>query len=244
MSDHPSHPNANQNVAETNSFLTDLPEDSIFTPDLEVVCQIHLLLFRGISGHPHIDAIAGALKTIRTFIQLEGGSHATRRYLHHVLPEDVPREFGLFQQEMRGLRQTLCPPTAGSLSLQAKLDRLIYVATFHARFVYIHPFADGNGRVGRAIAVFQLMQLFEQEIQSFLVPNYVTGNLSLWEPEFLRPQPETHRASYYETALAKVRENLVYLVRYFNLYCPDLVLPRVLQLPPVGPVEDIRHTPP
>ena len=37
-------------------------------------------------------------------------------------------------------------------------DTLKVAAYFHARFEYIHPFADGNGRVGRALFNYFLME--------------------------------------------------------------------------------------
>lgn len=62
-------------------------------------------------------------------------------------------------------------------------DRLIQVAIAHYQFEAIHPFADGNGRVGRLIIP---LYLYEQGIISY--PN-------LYISEFL----ETHRRDYYDT---------------------------------------------
>jgi Fic family protein len=40
---------------------------------------------------------------------------------------------------------------------EAAKDPLLTAAYFHARFEYIHPFADGNGRVGRTLMNYYLM---------------------------------------------------------------------------------------
>lgn len=40
---------------------------------------------------------------------------------------------------------------------------LVYLARFHAQFEQIHPFADGNGRVGRLL-------LFKECLKEGLVP--------------------------------------------------------------------------
>ncbi|MDR1703261.1 MAG: Fic family protein [Clostridiales bacterium] len=51
------------------------------------------------------------------------------------MPEDVPRDVEELLTEL----------------LDIPRDALIRAAAyFHLRFEYIHPFADGNGRVGRA----------------------------------------------------------------------------------------------
>jgi Fic family protein len=45
----------------------------------------------------------------------------------------------------------------GELSSNEKKDILVVAAYFHAQFEYIHPFADGNGRVGRTLLNYLLM---------------------------------------------------------------------------------------
>lgn len=47
-------------------------------------------------------------------------------------------------------------------------NRLIAVAQFHARFLRIHPFDDGNGRVARAILMQQCLDFFGRADMSLL----------------------------------------------------------------------------
>ncbi len=61
-------------------------------------------------------------------------------------------------------------------------DRLIQAAVMHYQFEAIHPFADGNGRVGRLLIP---LYLFEKGLTAY--PN-------LYVSEFL----EAHRRDYYE----------------------------------------------
>jgi Fic family protein len=63
-------------------------------------------------------------------------------------PEDVPHDMALLLTEMQDLSERK--------AIQPEI--LLKAATyFHARFEYIHPFADGNGRVGRTLLNYFLM---------------------------------------------------------------------------------------
>ncbi|MDR1375911.1 MAG: Fic family protein [Synergistaceae bacterium] len=58
------------------------------------------------------------------------------------LPEDVEKDLTELLEE---------------LTSNENKDTLIVTAYFHAHFEYIHPFADGNGRVGRTLLNYWLM---------------------------------------------------------------------------------------
>ncbi len=68
-------------------------------------------------------------------------------------------------------------------------DRLVQAAIAHFQFEAIHPFGDGNGRVGRLL------------IPLYLYDKGITSQPNLYVSEFL----ETHRRDYYER-LNKVSE--------------------------------------
>lgn len=69
-------------------------------------------------------------------------------------------------------------------------DKLIQLAILHAEFEALHPFLDGNGRLGR---MFVPLFLFEKEVLSLPV-FYVSAFL------------ESHREEYYERLLAISRD--------------------------------------
>lgn len=70
-------------------------------------------------------------------------------------------------------------------------DLLVQLAIAHAEFEAIHPFLDGNGRLGRLI-----VPLFLRSKGLLSTPNFYVS-------EFL----ESHRAEYYERLLAVSRDN-------------------------------------
>lgn len=70
-------------------------------------------------------------------------------------------------------------------------DKLIQLAILHAEFEAIHPFLDGNGRLGR-----------------LLVPLYLMSNNLLSSPTFYASAYlEAHRDEYYDRLLAVSRDN-------------------------------------
>src|SRR5437588_5337539 len=75
------------------------------------------------------------------------------------------------------------------LYAEAHLPPLVQLALVHYQFETIHPFLDGNGRLGRLLAVFYLVQ--QQVLPQPLL--------------YLSAYFETHRREYYER-LQAVRE--------------------------------------
>jgi Fic family protein len=72
-----------------------------------------------------------------------------------------------------------------------ELDRFVQLAVVHAEFEAIHPFLDGNGRLGRL-----LVPLFLVEKKILARPNfYISGYL------------EQHRDEYYDRLLAVSRDD-------------------------------------
>jgi Fic family protein len=63
---------------------------------------------------------------------------------HYVAPEDVPREMGELMDWYRTEGQTLHP--------------VVTAALLHYRFVRIHPFDDGNGRISRLLLNYHLLR--------------------------------------------------------------------------------------
>ena len=99
--------------------------------------QLHALVLRDIS-----DAAAGFYRTVD--VRITGSDHLPPG------PETVP-------VEMADLSDWLRSRSGGGPEYASK-NGLLYAAAAHAAFVTIHPFVDGNGRVGRLLMNLLLMR--------------------------------------------------------------------------------------
>ncbi|MGH8191284.1 MAG: Fic family protein [Rhodanobacteraceae bacterium] len=165
----------------------------------------------------YIDAINGAiadLKTLPLSNRLLRKAHAT--LLSGVRGEHkLPGEFRTSQNWIGGsglADAAFIPPHhEGVPELMGDLERfwhdeaitvphLIRVAISHYQFETIHPFLDGNGRIGR---------LF---IPLYLVSNNLLAKPSLYLSDFF----ERNRASYYDALMrVRVANDLIHWVRFF-----------------------------
>jgi fido (protein-threonine AMPylation protein) len=138
--------------------------------------QLHLRILDQV-GHVHIDRLkiahrsifpdsspwAGKLRKEHVYIVDTHGTVArivdlaeAETKMSTIAPEriddNLQRLFGHWNQ----IVEKLCEREAVT-----KLDE---VAHFHHEFELIHPFADGNGRIGRMLLEEQLAQLFGEQI--------------------------------------------------------------------------------
>jgi Fic family protein len=112
--------------------LEDLPISS------RLICEIHGILMKGVRGGKH--ATPGLMRTSQNWIG--GGSVMDTTYVPPIVPE--------MKQCFLDLEKYI-----HSDPMEAPL---IQCALVHYQFEAIHPFLDGNGRIGRLLITFMLLE--------------------------------------------------------------------------------------
>lgn len=134
---------ANQNVADVINYIkaTEYALQRLDTLPLcnRLIKETHAVLMSGVRGQ---EKSPGEFRTSQNWIGAAGSTLKTARYIPPC-PEDMI-------QAMSDLEKYI--------NVDDTLDVLIQAALIHYQFETIHPFLDGNGRVGRLLITLFLME--------------------------------------------------------------------------------------
>ena len=135
--------NANQNVADVVNYIkaTEFALERMNTLPLcnRLIKETHEVLMSGVRGQ---EKNPGEFRTSQNWIGAAGSSLKNARYIPPN-PEDMINAMSELEKYINS---------------DDSLDLLIQAALLHYQFETIHPFLDGNGRVGRLLITLFLME--------------------------------------------------------------------------------------
>jgi len=136
-----------------------------------IVLESHKILLNSVRGH---GKSPGRYRRIPNWIGPKGCSIDEARYVP-IEAERLPQAMSHWEKYIH----------------EAAPDRLIQLALLHAEFEALHPFLDGNGRLGRMLIPLFLYQAEIIQQPMFYISAYL----------------ESHRDEYYERLLAVSRND-------------------------------------
>ena len=118
---------------------------------IRLLCDTHRILMQGIRGE---NKLPGEIRRSQNWI---GGSRPGRARFVPPPPEEVPCTLGAMERWLHA---------------DSDLFPLVRIALAHVQFETIHPFLDGNGRIGRLLIALlaEHWQLLEQPLLYVSVP--------------------------------------------------------------------------
>ena len=142
-----------------------------FPLSIRLLREIHEKLLHGVRGN---EAMPGELRTSQNWIGAQGCTLNEAIFIPPP-PHEIATSLGKLETFMNA---------------ESNMPFLIKIGLIHAQFETIHPFTDGNGRVGRLIVTF------------LLCPREILLKPVLYLSHFLK----THRSEYYER-LQRIRDH-------------------------------------
>ncbi|MCM1532722.1 MAG: Fic family protein [Ruminococcus flavefaciens] len=135
--------NANRNVADVVNYIkaTEFAVKRLSSLPLcnRLIKETHEVLMSGVRGQ---EKSPGEFRTSQNWIGGQGSTLKNARYIPPS-PEDMIEAMSDLEKYMNA---------------EDELDALIRAALIHYQFETIHPFLDGNGRVGRLLITLFLME--------------------------------------------------------------------------------------
>ena len=153
--------NANQNVADVINYIraTEYALNRLKTLPLcnRLIKETHAVLMEGVRGQ---EKSPGEFRTSQNWIGAAGSTLKTASYIPP-RPEDMVEAMSDLEKYIHA---------------EDPLDVLIQAALIHYQFETIHPFLDGNGRVGRLLITLFLMERGVLQAPALYISFYLKKN--------------------------------------------------------------------
>ena len=153
--------NANQNVADVINYIraTEYALNRLNTLPLcnRLIKETHAVLMEGVRGQ---EKSPGEFRTSQNWIGAAGSTLKTARYIPP-RPDDMVEAMSDLEKYIHA---------------EDPLDVLIQAALIHYQFETIHPFLDGNGRVGRLLITLFLVERGALRTPALYISFYLKKN--------------------------------------------------------------------
>ena len=153
--------NANQNVADVINYIkaTEYALERLHTLPLcnRLIKETHAVLMAGVRGQ---EKSPGEFRTSQNWIGAASSTLKTARYIPP-MPEDMIEAMSDLEKYINS---------------DDTLDVLIQAALLHYQFETIHPFLDGNGRIGRLLITLFLMEKKALSTPALYISYYLKKN--------------------------------------------------------------------
>ena len=136
-----------------------------------VICEAHEVLMDNVRGH---NKSPGQFRKTQNWIGPQGTPVETAHFVP-ISPDKLPEGISTWEKYIH----------------QEAQDKLVQLALLHAEFEALHPFHDGNGRIGRMLVPLFLCNAGLIKSPMFYISSYF----------------ESHREEYYERLLAISRSD-------------------------------------
>jgi Fic family protein len=170
---------------------------------IELIKTIHRIL---IEGTRESDRQPGEFRTIQNYIGRKGGSIYEADY--------IPPPPDRVEDLMKNLE--------AFITSRDEIPRLVKVALIHSQFETIHPFLDGNGRMGRLLITFYLCE--EGILQKPLL--YMSIYLNRHKPEYMQILNNTRTEGDLENWVKFFLRGVVEVSRDATMAAKEIILLR------------------
>jgi Fic family protein len=156
--------------------------------DTELIKEMHEILMKDVSPERGANINAGTFRTVQN--RIGGTNEENARYV----PPAPNRVDGLMKSLMRFIEE---PP---------RMSELINIGLIHYQFEAIHPFVDGNGRIGRLMIILYLMQRNKLSQPLLYLSAYFNQNRQEYYDHLLNVSKEGDYDSWLKYFLKGIKE--------------------------------------
>ena len=158
----PTRPNDTEEILNyVNAMNYGLKRLEELPMSLRLIREIHQRLMQGVRGQ---HATPGEFRTSQNWIGAQGATIRDASFVPPP-PSELTRMLGALEQYMHA---------------SDRLPLLIRIALIHAQFETLHPFLDGNGRMGRLLIAFTLCQQTVLQKPVLYLSHYLKRNRSIY----------------------------------------------------------------